>query len=190
MQRAAFLTALGAALLTPAAASAAAGARSRFDKLSVAGDARDVPLVDQRGRTFTLRGLHAPAAVIFVATRCGDVCPISEGMFVRVAERLAAQKSSAQLLAITVEPQYDTPFVMASAAQRFGVSADRWRWASGTSQNIQHVMTAFGVGDIMSDTHGEFVYLLDRHGRRQRSVLMSSNAERDVLAALGVTTRG
>ena len=64
-------------------------------------DARDVPLVDQNGVSFTLRDLHRPTAVIFVATRCGDACPIAEGLFSRLSDRLARAHVDARLLTVT-----------------------------------------------------------------------------------------
>ena len=70
-------------------------------------DARDVPLVDQNGTAFTLRDLHRPTAVIFVATRCGDACPIAEGLFARLAGELAREHVDARLLTVTLDPDVD-----------------------------------------------------------------------------------
>jgi cytochrome oxidase Cu insertion factor (SCO1/SenC/PrrC family) len=67
-------------------------------------DVRDVPLVDQRGATFTLRGLERPTAVIFVASRCGDACPIAEALFARLDEMLRRAHLDARLLTVTLEP--------------------------------------------------------------------------------------
>ena len=57
-------------------------------------DARDIPLVDQNGARFTLRNLRRPTAVIFVAARCGDACPIAEALFARLSAAWGASAST------------------------------------------------------------------------------------------------
>ena len=69
-------------------------------------------LVDQRGTPFTLRGLRGePVVLAFVATRCSDACPIADAMFAQLARRGVR----AQFVTITLDPSYDTPFVMSAS---------------------------------------------------------------------------
>ena len=94
------------------------------------------PAVDQNGARFTLRELRRPVAVIFVASRCGDACPLAEGIFARLAAELAASHLDAGLVTITLDPAFDRPFVMASKARAFRADAARWRWASGDPADV------------------------------------------------------
>jgi len=88
-------------------------------------DARDVPLVDQNGVGFTLRDIHRPTAVIFVATRCGDACPIAEALFSRLSGELAREHVDARLLTVTLDPEHDAPIVMSKLGARVFVPTQR-----------------------------------------------------------------
>ena len=168
-------------LATAAGTPAAAGAPR---------DARDVPLIDQNGRSFTLRDLHRPTAVIFVATRCGDACPIAEGLFARLAGRLAQARVDARLLTVTLDPDFDRPIVMASKARTFGADAARWRWASGAPGDVRSLLDAFNVGRLDGKFHGTFAYVLDAQARPMQLVMLSTNTDRELLALLRAVPHG
>lgn len=167
------------AALAVAAALAVCAAPAR------AADVRTVPLVDQRGAPFTLAELRGhPAAVTFVATRCTDVCPIVDGVFARVAATLRRAHSDARLVTITLDPAYDTPYVMASAARAYAADPSRWRWASGRRNDVERVLAAFGVVHDGYETHSTFVYVLDRRGALRRTLLLAPDGDRAIVAAL------
>jgi cytochrome oxidase Cu insertion factor (SCO1/SenC/PrrC family) len=153
-------------------------------------DARDVPLIDQNGVSFTLRDLHRPTAVIFVATRCGDACPIAEGLFSRLSDRLARAHVDARLLTVTLDPEFDRPIVMASKAREFGAVASRWRWASGNPDDVRSLLDAFNVGRLDGKFHGTFAYVLDAQARPTRLVMLSTNTDRELLGLLRTAPRG
>jgi cytochrome oxidase Cu insertion factor (SCO1/SenC/PrrC family) len=171
------LTALALACGTPAAAGT-----SR--------DARDVPLVDQNGAAFTLRDLHRPTAVIFVATRCGDACPIAEALFSKLSGELARAHVDARLLTVTLDPDFDRPIVMASKARAFRADASRWRWASGNPDDVRRLLGAFNVARLDDKFHGTFAYVLDAHARPMRLVMLSTSADRELLGFLRAAQRG
>jgi cytochrome oxidase Cu insertion factor (SCO1/SenC/PrrC family) len=171
------LTALALACGTPAAAGT-----SR--------DARDVPLVDQNGAAFTLRNLHRPTAVIFVATRCGDACPIAEALFSKLSNELARAHVDARLLTVTLDPDYDRPIVMASKARAFRADASRWRWASGNPDDVRRLLGAFNVARLDDKFHGTFAYVLDARGLPTRLVMLSTSADRELLGFLRAAQRG
>ncbi|MEA2666363.1 MAG: hypothetical protein QOI11_3307, partial [Candidatus Eremiobacteraeota bacterium] len=147
-------------------------------------DARDVPLVDQSGATFTLRELRKPTALIFIATRCGDACPIAEGLFAKLSAELARARVDARLLTVTLEPEADPPIAMANLARAFAADPQRWRWASGRPADVRAVLDAFNVYRLDGKFHGAFCYVLGRDGRPRRLVLLSTGADRELLEAL------
>jgi protein SCO1/2 len=147
-------------------------------------DARDIPLVDQTGTTFTLRQLGRPAAVIFVATRCGDACPIAEALFAKLDAALARAHVSARLLTISLEPELDPPIAMANLARRFSADPARWRWASGDPANVRAVLDAFGVYRVDDRFHGAFCYVLGSDGSPLRVIPLSTIADRQLFALL------
>ena len=157
---------------------------------SAARDARDIRLVDQNGVAFTLRDLHRPTAVIFVATRCDDACPIAEGLFARLSAQLARAHVDARLLTVTLDPEFDRPIVMASKARAFGADAARWRWVSGDPGEVRSLLDAFDVARLDGKFHGTFAYVLDAQARPLRLVMLSTNADRDLLGLLRTVPRG
>lgn len=151
---------------------------------------RSYRLIDQRGRAFTLADLRGePTFVTFVASRCADACPLVDGMFDAVQERLRRDHLRAHLLTITLDPSYDSPFVMAMLARRFAADAAFWRVASGERADVEGVLHAFGVTavrgrDGIDDVHSTFVYVLDARGRRTRTLLASTTLADEAEALL------
>ena len=171
--------AVAASLAAPSAPVLAAAPR----------DARDVPLIDQNGAPFTLRSLHRPTAVIFVASRCGDACPIAEALFARLSERLARERVDARLLTVTLDPDADPPIVMANLARTFRPDAARWRWASGKPSDVRGLLDAFNVTRLDGRFHGAFAYVLDAHGLPARMVMLSPSADGELLGYLRAAAR-
>jgi protein SCO1/2 len=152
-------------------------------------DPRSIPLVDQSGQTLNLDALRGHQVVItFVATRCSDACPISTAMFSRLNARLRSVKQPATLLEITLDPDYDSPFVMERYAQSYGASGSNWRFVSGSPHNVRALMHAFGVTSEkirgIPEIHSSFVYLLDEQGKLKRTLLLSIGAVDDIVRAL------
>jgi cytochrome oxidase Cu insertion factor (SCO1/SenC/PrrC family) len=147
-------------------------------------DARDVPLIDQNGVAFTLRDIRRPTAVIFVATRCGDACPIAEALFSRLSGELAREHVDARLLTVTLDPQHDAPIVMSNSARAFRADAPRWRWASGKPSDVYRLLDAFNVERLDGKFHGTYAYVLDAHGIPTRLVMLSTSADRELLGYL------
>ena len=147
-------------------------------------DARDLPLIDQRGTRFTLRAIGRPTAVIFIDTRCGDACPIAEALFARLDRALRERHVDARLLTVPLDPDADSALVMAGAARRFSALAPGWRWASGRPADVRSLLDAFGVEHVDLRFHGASCYVLDRTGRPVRIVPLYAGADRELLALL------
>jgi cytochrome oxidase Cu insertion factor (SCO1/SenC/PrrC family) len=180
-----------AATALACAAPAAADGPSRAQAAAgVSHDARDVPLIDQNGAAFTLRELHRPTALIFVASRCGDACPIAEALFAKLSDELARAHVDARLLTVTLDPDFDRPIVMASKARAFRADAARWRWASGDPADVRRLLDAFNVARLDDRFHGTFAYVLDARGLPARLVLLSTSADRELLGLLRAARRG
>jgi cytochrome oxidase Cu insertion factor (SCO1/SenC/PrrC family) len=166
---AAFVAALVALALGPRAAVAAQH------------DALRIPLVDQLGAPFSLGALHGePVVVTFVATRCTDACPIANEMFSRLDERLRKDHVRARLVTVTLDPAFDTPFVMARFAREYRADPRTWELATGKVSDVRALMGAFGVvappgAGGVPDAHTSFVYVLDGRGHLARTLLLSTN---------------
>jgi cytochrome oxidase Cu insertion factor (SCO1/SenC/PrrC family) len=165
-----------------ASAGTAAGARGA--------DPRTIALVDQAGTPFNIADLAGrPLLVTFVATRCTDACPIANAAFDRVYALLKRDHVDARLLTLTLDPGYDTPFVMAGFAREFNADPSIWRFGSGRPADMRRLLRAFGVvtqndKNGIPDVHSTFVYVLNRKMLRSSSMLLSTRTPQDAEDAL------
>lgn len=111
-------------------------------------------LIDQSGRALTetdLRGRHT--ILTFVFTRCPvpEFCPrIGEKFRVlqRELEAISAGETTpprVQLLSITIDPEHDQPTVLREYGESLGADFTRWRFATGTPQEISRLTALFAV---------------------------------------------
>lgn len=155
----------------------------------VAGSLGDIPLVDQSGATFRLRELAGrPAVITFIATRCRDTCPIANAVF----SELASRGSRARLITVSLDPEYDTPFVMSKYARELDAHAPAWDVVTGKPRDVVRLLQAFGVvrergSDGIFDAHSSFVYILNKNGVLTRTLPLSTNTVADVRATLSRT---
>ncbi len=145
-------------------------------------------LVDQTGRTFTLRSLEGkPLIVTFVSAHCTDACPLVNAQFSGAASEIARQALTTRLLTITLDPQHDPPSVMRGLAQRFSANPRYWLVASGRSSDVDEILNAFGVvakpgKSGYREAHTTFVYVFDARGTLTKTLLANSNLTGDILA--------
>jgi protein SCO1/2 len=188
--------ALATALL--AAAAALAGCRQADGdaaaRLEVLGTVPDFAFTDQTGasvRSADLRGRVHVAHFIF--TRCPTVCPTTTLKMKRLGERLAERGDAIHLLSFSVDPEHDTPPVLAAFAARYRADPARWKFLTGPPAAVraaaeQGFRIAVERGAALADgtpdiVHGTHFVLLDRQ-LRIRGYYDSDDAARlDQLAA-------
>jgi protein SCO1 len=151
--------------------AAARGVLPEPNRSIAVGDAvPDFTLTDQAGRTVRLSQFRGePVAVPFAYTRCPDAtaCPMTMTKFAKLNAALAKEKDG-RLLAVTVDPETDTPAVLADYARRIGADPDRWRFLTGDPRALARVAESFGV--LYYPEHGKIVHsqavaVVDRDGR-------------------------
>jgi protein SCO1 len=104
-------------------------------------------LTTQDGARLLLGDLHGKVVVItFLYTVCADTCPILTEKLVAVQEHLGAQDGPRVFfIAITVDPERDTPAVLKHYAQAHGVDLHAWAFLTGTLAEIRDVAKRYGV---------------------------------------------
>jgi protein SCO1/2 len=136
-----------------------AGLGGEFNLMDHSGHQRR--LVDFRGKV---------VAILFGYTHCPDVCPTTLLEYSSVAKELGADADKLAVLFISVDPQRDTPEVLAGYVPHFG----RQIWGlSGNPGQLASVMRAYRVvarkvaepGGGYSVDHSAGSYLLDRQGQ-------------------------
>jgi len=130
----------------------------------------DFALTDQTGRTVRLSQMRGnPVAVTFLYTRCPIVtaCPLTATKFAKL-DALLKEKGFGRILTITVDPEHDTPKVLADYASRLGADPARWKFLTGDPKAVAEVATSFGMiyypeqGQIV---HGQAAAVIDPAGR-------------------------
>jgi protein SCO1/2 len=122
-------------------------ARSGANELPELGPAPDFSLVSQDGNPVTLTSLRGKVvAVTFVYTYCSDVCPLLSHELVEVQDALRADFGrKIAFVAITLDPQQDTPEMLRLYAQAHGASPAGWNFLTGPVGPVREVARRYGV---------------------------------------------
>lgn len=108
-------------------------------------------LRDQFDRPLTAADLHGKRTILtFIFTRCPvpEFCPLMSRRFQELQERLLASPPAGapvQLLSITIDPQFDTPQILRAYGESYGADPNRWRFATGTKEQVTALTRAFAV---------------------------------------------
>jgi protein SCO1/2 len=97
----------------------------KFAASDVTGSAfgRDFALQDSDGRERTLADFRGKAVVLFFGyTQCPDVCPTTLATLAETMKRLGPDADRVQVLFVTVDPERDTPQVLAQYVPAFDPS--------------------------------------------------------------------
>jgi protein SCO1 len=120
----------------------------------------DFALKDQTGATVRLSDLKGePVAVTFLYTRCpiATACPMTTAKFSKL-DAMLAEARLGHLLTVTVDPEHDTPEVLADYAKKAGADPKRWKFLTGSPEAVARVASSFGV--IYYSEHGQIVHSL------------------------------
>jgi len=132
---------------------------------------RDFQLTDHTGRPRALADFRGKVVVIFFGyTHCPDVCPTTLGELAIVANELGKDADHMQVLFITVDPERDTPALLAKYAPAFnpdflGLSGD----ADTTARTAKEFKVFYQKqplpGGGYSVDHSAGTYIYDAAGR-------------------------
>jgi protein SCO1/2 len=142
--------------------------------LPILGHIPDFHLSDERAAPFTSDSMRGHVSVVdFIFTRCHSSCPRLTARMGELQTRLATDRSGAHLVSISVDPDNDTPPVLADYAAKSHADSSRWTFVTGPYNDVAMAVVqgfkistakvATGAGD--SDvTHGDWFVLVDGVG--------------------------
>lgn len=168
--RSALFAALLPALALVATSVWAHGTDAPAERLAKIGPAPDFTLTAQDGTAFSMADLHGKVVALnFVFTRCTDVCPIATAKMVGIQQSFGEQfGQDVYFLSVTVDPDYDTPDVLARYARALGCDPSGWAFLTGSPAAIRDVARSYGVfhdrpsgGEV---EHNLLTSLVDREG--------------------------
>jgi protein SCO1/2 len=125
----------------------------------------DVTLVDESGASRSLAEWRGRVLVVtFIYTRCPlpDFCPRMDQNFAAIQREILkdpALGDRVALLSVSIDPQFDTPEILAAHARRAGADTRVWRFATGDPETVTRLAGRFGVSvfregsDASSITH-------------------------------------
>jgi protein SCO1/2 len=145
-----------------------AGLPAPAEKLAIGSALPDFQLIDQDGRTLRTGDLRGKVVAIdFIYTRCPlpDVCPrlsANFGMLQRHFRDGAGE--SLLLLSVTVDPEFDTPVVLAEYARRWGAGSG-WRFLTGDVAPLAAALGEIYWAEEGSIGHNSTTSIIGRDGR-------------------------
>ncbi len=110
----------------------------------VGAPAPDFQLIDQNGLSFKLASFRGElVALNFLYTRCPmpEVCPRLAASFATLQRKFPDLK----LVSITIDPEWDTPPVLAAYAKLWRARPESWRFLTGSPEAVRKAATAWGL---------------------------------------------
>jgi cytochrome oxidase Cu insertion factor (SCO1/SenC/PrrC family) len=106
-------------------------ARMPSAQLPVYGAVPNFALIDQLGRAIRRVDLEGKVWLAsFIYTHCPDECPLMTAEMAQLHSDLA-HRVDLRFVSISVDPERDTPTVLAQYAERFNANPDRWLFLTG-----------------------------------------------------------
>lgn len=133
----------------------------------------NMALWDQDGRLVMKKDfLGHPLALNFIFTSCRSarMCPASSACMKQLGDALAKMPGAAdvRLLTITFDPETDTPGVLRSYADGYGIDHARHRFLTGDAGQIKDLMRHYGIQTLRDDgtiVHNAALIVISPEGR-------------------------
>lgn len=139
------VTATGRAPVTEAAPA------RTFDLLEPGADVPDLAVRDESGAARSLTDWRGRVlALTFTYTRCPlpNFCPRLDQAFLAAQRALLADvtlRGRAALVSISIDPEFDTPAVLAAHARRLGADPALWHFVTGDRAGVERFAARFGI---------------------------------------------
>jgi protein SCO1 len=156
------------------------------EQLAIGAPLPDLTLTDQSGNRVRVAELRGKViAIDFIYTRCPlpDVCPRLSANFATLQRRFAGQLGRDLLLiSVTVDPDYDSPSVLAEYSRRWSAQPG-WLFLTGGVAALASALGEIYWVDEGSIGHNSTTSIIDREGRLA-AVVEGSNYRADQLMSL------
>jgi len=142
----------------------------RDARLPTIGTAPSFALTTADGGRLTLDDLRGKVvAVTFIYATCTDTCALLTAKLATLGQRMGKDfGTKVTFVAITVDPERDTPDVLSSYARAHGARGAGWAFLTGTPAQIKDVAQRYGVFARKTDRgdvdHTFLTSLVDRAG--------------------------
>lgn len=99
-----------------------------------------------------------PLVLNFIYTTCTDICPLTSQTLAELQDKLGTERDRVHMVSISIDPEQDTPEVLAKYAHKFG-AGPQWQFYTGTVNASIAAQQAFDVwrGDKMEHSPVTFI---------------------------------
>lgn len=105
----------------------------------------DFVLTERSGRDVSLSNLAGrPWIADFIFTRCAGICPMMSSKMATLAREL----KETQFVSFSVDPEYDSPAVLAEYAKRYEADPERWLFLTGDRETLNRITTSLHMNKI------------------------------------------
>jgi len=136
-------------------------------------DVPDFRLVDQSGKPFGLVDLKGKIWVgNFVLTRGSAPCPMISSRMAELNQKIGRAGAGVELVTFSVDPEFDTPEVLASYAGRLGAGPGRWKFLTGNKGDIDAIVNNGLLQPLSRDAdgaHSTSFVIVDGNGKLRGS---------------------
>lgn len=166
--------------------------------------AAEFRLADQDGTPVTLAQFRGrPVILTFFYTDCPDVCPVTAQRIGQALHHLGKDASRVAVVAVSVDPDGDTPAKAAAFLKRHGLTGEGRHYLIGEGELLAPIWLAYGVGSTPTATtqrqpgeptpfgrigHTDATFLIDRDGRK-RTLLRGDATADDYARGLRILLR-
>lgn len=148
--------------------------RRGVDPMPPIGEIPPFRFTTQEGKTLTREDLLGKVWVAdFIFTRCAGPCPIMTSRMAEISRALTKAKD-VRVVSITVDPEHDTPEVLAEYAGRMTADPSRWIFLTGPKGEIEEfarkgMFQVLAYDDKGLPTHSTRFLVIDRQGHIRKT---------------------
>ena len=165
-------------------------------QIDVFGELPDFQLTESSGQPISLAQLRGHIWIAnFIFTNCPTQCPMITAKMKHLQDRLVSE-SQVRLVSFTVDPERDTPAVLATYADKRGADRHKWFFVTGPQRDLNALnLNGFRLGDGGTPTAHSFKLVLVDSQTRIRGYYDGLNDQQvellgnDALTLLHQTTR-
>ncbi|MCI3920016.1 SCO family protein [Paenibacillus sp. TRM 82003] len=126
------------------------------------GPAAPFTLTDTQGASVSMETSAGQVKLLyFFFANCPDVCPPTSHMLSRVQDSLAEEGvfgSKATIYQVTIDPERDTPEMLASYASRMNADPNGWRFLRGTPEDTFGIAEDYGIFYQQDEESGFYIH--------------------------------
>ena len=155
------------AIFTVFALSGCSQSVEEKEALPLMGESPNFTFLDTEGNDFEFRGSDGRIRVVsFFFARCPSICPRINSALKEIHATLPTD-APVLFVSISVDPENDTPEVLAEYAKKYRESAEEWKFLTGDATTVQSLLSdGFRLASgMLPDEHNTRVVLVDADGQ-------------------------